>query len=344
MLKPSLKVAALEGRKAFQKALVKWFLKHGKDYPWRRTQAPFEILISEVMLQQTQIATVLGRGFFSRFLEAFPDVESLAAADDERLLKAWEGLGYYRRVRMLRETARSVLANHDGVFPTEVDALMTLPGVGRYTAGALRAFAFNLPAVLVDGNVARVLSRLMDFSDPVDDRAGQKRIWQWADDLADSHQPRIYHAALMELGQTLCRPGVPECLSCPVATFCRTRSPENLPVKRQKVKITEIDEHALWLMDAQGRLLLHQETGCRREGLWKLPTRDPSEFSTLPLLKTQRYAITRYRVTLHVHDGEALKKRFSLMEGECWKDGESLLNLAMPSPFRRVIEQLLQER
>lgn len=344
MLKPSLKVTALEGRKAFQKALVKWFLKSGKDYPWRRTQVPYEILISEVMLQQTQIATVLSRGFFSRFLDAFPDVGALAAADDEQLLKAWEGLGYYRRVRMLRETARVVIANHGGVFPTEVAALMTLPGVGRYTAGALRAFAFDLPAVLVDGNIARVLSRLMDFSDPVDDSAGQKQIWQWAGDLADSKQPRIYHAALMELGQTLCRPGVPDCLNCPVATFCRTRSPESLPVKRLKVKITEIDEHALWLMDSQGRLLLHQENGRRREGLWKLPTRDPSEFSTLPLLITQRYTITRYRVALHVHDGKSLKKRFSLMEGECWKNSESLLNLAMSSPFRRVIERLLGER
>ncbi|RPJ32619.1 MAG: A/G-specific adenine glycosylase, partial [Verrucomicrobiaceae bacterium] len=121
------------------------------------------------MLQQTQIATVLGKGYYTRFLAAFPDVETLAAADDAALLKAWEGLGYYRRARMLRETARAVIAEHGGRFPHELDALLKLPGIGRYTAGALRAFAFGLPAVLVDGNVSRVLSRLMDFSAAVDE-------------------------------------------------------------------------------------------------------------------------------------------------------------------------------
>lgn len=180
MLKPGMKSEALGGREAFREALALWFARTGKDYPWRRTTEPYAILISEVMLQQTQIATVLGKGFYTRFLETFPDVQSLAEADDERLLKAWEGLGYYRRVRMLRETARAVIGRHEGKFPTDTLVLMELPGVGRYTAGALRAFAFNLPAALVDGNVSRVLSRVMDFSDPVDGASGQKQIWEWA--------------------------------------------------------------------------------------------------------------------------------------------------------------------
>ena len=131
------------------------------------------------------------------------DIESLAAAEDARLLKAWEGLGYYRRVRMLRETARAVIAEHGGAFPTDLAALMKLPGVGRYTAGALRAFAYDLPAAVVDGNVARVLSRVMDFSAPVDDTAGQKQMWEWAEALADPQRSRIYNSALMELGLIL---------------------------------------------------------------------------------------------------------------------------------------------
>lgn len=341
MLKPKLKCDAMKGRVAFREALAVWFSKQGKDYPWRRTREPYAILISEVMLQQTQIATVLGRGFYTRFLATFPDVESLAAANDDRLLKAWEGLGYYRRVRMLRETARAVIAEHGGVFPKELEALMKLPGVGRYTAGALRAFAFDLPSAVVDGNVARVLSRVMDFSGPVDDTAGQKRIWEWAETLADPERPRIYNSALMELGQKVCRPGVPDCLSCPVAEFCKTRTPEDLPLKKQKTVITAVDEHALWLRDKQGRLLLHREGGKRREGLWKLPTREAVEISMLPVLDEHRYTITRYRVTLRVHDGAG--RDFNEGKDEIWQDAEEVLALAMPSPFRRAIERLLRD-
>ncbi len=333
----------MKGRVAFREALAVWFLENGRDYPWRRTREPYAILISEVMLQQTQIATVLGRGFYTRFLETFPDVESLAAAEDERLLKAWEGLGYYRRVRMLRETARAVIAQHGGAFPMDLAALMKLPGVGRYTAGALRAFAHDLPAAVVDGNVARVLSRVMDFSSPVDDTAGQKQMWEWAEALADPDRPRIYNSALMELGQKICRPGVPDCLACPVVGFCKTREPESLPVKRQKTAITAVDEHALWLRDKNGRLLLHREGGKRREGLWKLPTREAVALSLLPVLDEHRYTITRYRVTLRVHDGSALGKNFRPAADEVWQEPADVLALAMPSPFRRVIERLLAE-
>ena len=341
MLKPKTKRSAIQGRAAFREALTGWFSRNGKDYPWRRTREPYAILISEVMLQQTQIATVLGRGFYVRFLETFPDVESLAAADDGRLLKAWEGLGYYRRVRMLRETARAVIAGHGGGFPIETEALMLLPGVGRYTAGALRAFAFDLPSAVVDGNVARVLARVMDFSDPVDDTAGLKQLWAWAEILADPERSRIYNSALMELGQTVCRPGVPDCLSCPVAEFCKTRHPETLPLKRQKTTITAVDEHALWVRDSGGRLLLHREAAKRREGLWKLPTREPAEISGLPVLTEHRYTITRYRVTLRVHDGAA--RNFQPAADESWLDAGQIHALAMPSPFRRVIERLLEE-
>lgn len=343
MLKPICKSDAIKGPVAFRAALAEWFSENGKDYPWRRTREPYSILISEVMLQQTQIATVLGRGFYTRFLETFPDVHALAVAEDERLLKAWEGLGYYRRVRMLRETARSVIAGHGGVFPTSIESLMTLPGVGRYTAGALRAFAFDLPSAVVDGNVARVLSRVMDYSGPVDDTAGVKQMWEWAEKLADPKLPRIYNSALMELGQKICRPGVPDCLSCPVADFCKTREPEALPVKRQKTVITEVDEHALWLRDRKGRLLMHREAAKRREGLWKLPTREAEEISTLPILTEHRYAITRYKVTLKVYDGKGRLAGFQPGPDEAWVSAEEVLALAMPSPFRKVIERLSGE-
>ncbi|MFT3991115.1 MAG: A/G-specific adenine glycosylase [Luteolibacter sp.] len=343
MLKPRCQINALRAKDAFHGALVDWFSRNAKDYPWRRTTNPYEILVSEVMLQQTQIATVLGRGFYHRFLEVFPDVETLAEAGDEPLLKAWEGLGYYRRARMLRDTARAVISRHDGRFPTEPEVLQELPGIGRYTVGALRAFAFGLPAVLVDGNVARVLSRLFDEKNAVDDGPGLKRIWRLAEELADHARPRAYHAALMELGQTICRPGVPDCLSCPVSGFCETREPEKLPVKKPKTTITEVDEHAVWILDAQGRLLLHRESGKRRQGLWKLPTRSAEEIGELPVLAELRYTITRYRVTLKVHDGGDVPHSFSKQEDEWWISLDEVLGLAMPAPFRRVIVRLFEE-
>lgn len=338
-LKPGQRFEALREPQGFRDALVAWFARHGRDYPWRRTRDPYAILVSEVMLQQTQIATVLGRGFYQRFLDAFPDPASLAAAADEPLLKAWEGLGYYRRARMLRETARAVRATASGRFPEDTDALLGLPGIGRYTAGAMRAFAFGLPAVVVDGNVARVLARLMDFKAPVDDTAGTRQLWQWAGALADPERPREYHAALMELGQTLCRPGAPDCLACPVSGFCRTRVPETLPVKRAKQGITAIDEHAVWLRDPQGRLLMHRESAKRRQGLWKLPTRAAAELAGLPVLAEEVYTITRYRVTLRVHAVSGA----GAGEDESWHAPPEVLALAMPSPFRRVITRLLGE-
>ena len=343
MMKPRCKASVLEDPEGFRSALAGWFGTQGKDYPWRRTCDPYAILVSEVMLQQTQIATVLGKGYFTRFLAGFPDLGSLAAADDAALLKAWEGLGYYRRARMLRETARAVLANHGGVFPCDLEQLMRLPGIGRYTAGALRAFAFDAAAVLVDGNVARVLTRLLDFSDPVDDTAGIGRMWEWAGVLADAGQPRIYHAALMELGQVLCRPGVPDCVQCPVARFCRAGAPERLPVKRRKTPVTRVDEHALWLRDGEGRLLLHHESGPRRTGLWKLPTREAAEMAQLPVLAELCYSITRYRVRLRVHAGNAPGATGRPALGDAWCEPCEVRALAMAAPFRRAVERLLED-
>lgn len=342
-LKPKWSIDPLKRPEAFRCALVEWFRRQGRDYPWRRTRDPHAVLVSEVMLQQTQVATVLGKNYFTRFMDTFPDVPSLAAAGDEILLKAWEGLGYYRRARMLRDTARAVIDRHGGRFPEEVDALLDLPGIGRYTAGALRAFAFGKPAVLVDGNVARVLARVMDFREPVDGSAGNRRIWQWAEHLADDAHPRDYHSALMELGQTHCRNGVPDCLNCPVARFCRAREPERLPVKARKVAMTEIAEHALWIRDRKGRLLLHQESGGRRTGLWKLPLREFSALEGMPVIATHRYGITRYKVALSVHDGGVAAPGFRAAAGDAWIELESLAGMAMAAPFRKVVERLLEE-
>jgi len=295
--------------------------------------------VSEVMLQQTQIATVLGRGFYTRFLERFPDVASLAAADDDTLLKAWEGLGYYRRARMLRESARAVIARHGGEFPADPDALLALPGIGRYTAGALLSFAFERPAPLVDGNVARVLVRLFDRAAPIDAGPTLKWLWDVARQLLDPEHPRAYNSALMELGQTHCRPGVPDCLACPVARFCRTREPAALPLKAKRQTLEDIDEHAIHCLRG-GEILLARQGRGRREGMWRLPVRDPALLAGLPVLHRRKYGITRYRVTLHLHDCPPDHPAARPAGGEAWTALDQLAALVIPPADRAALDAL----
>ncbi len=340
VLKPLARRSPIEAPDEFRAALRAWFGSCGKDYPWRRTHDPYAVLVSEVMLQQTQIATVLGRGFYARFMDRFPDVATLATAEDEPLLKAWEGLGYYRRARMLRESARAVLSLHGGRFPRNLEALLALPGIGRYTAGALLSFAFDHPAPLVDGNVARVLSRLFDRADPVDSGPMQKWLWETAAGLLDHEHPRVFNSALMELGQTYCRPGVPDCLSCPASAFCRTREPAGLPVKSKRQRIEEIDEHVLLAAD-QERILLSRQGKGRREGMWRLPVREKALMDGLPLVHRRKYGITRYRVSLHVHDCAADHPVAAAGPGEEWIAISTLAEIVIPPADRAAIMAVL---
>lgn len=335
MLKPRCEMGAMEDPEGFRRALVAWFEKDGRDYPWRRTRDPYAVLVSEVMLQQTQIATVLGRGFYARFMERFPDVETLAAAGDDELLKAWEGLGYYRRARFLRDAARAVVDRHGGVFPEDFDAVLSLPGVGRYTAGAVVSFAFDRAAPIVDGNVARVLSRVMDFREAVDG-PGLKRIWEWAEALVDPEHPRSFNSGLMELGQTFCRTGVPDCLSCPVAKWCATREPETLPVKAKKVAMTEVEERVVFAMK-KGKVLLRKlADGGRRAGMWRLPEREDAE--AWPEVHRAKYGITRYKVTMTVHRAPAGMRAG---EGEKWQILDELDSLVMPPADRKALRKMI---
>ena len=337
--KPRFVESPLEAPEAFRNALGKWFSDEGKDFPWRRTSEPYAILVSEMMLQQTRIGAVLGKGYYTRFMAAFPDVASLAAADDTSLLKAWEGLGYYRRARMLRAAAASVLEIHGGTFPREERELLALPGIGPYTAAALLSFSFGKPSALVDGNVSRVLSRLMDDPSPIDSTAAIKRHRQWALSLCDPENPRIHNYAMMELGQTVCRPGVPRCEMCPVSRFCKAGEPEKLPLKKKAPAITEITEHAIWARDAEGRILLHCESGSRRNGLWKLPIRSADACYAHQRLFETTYPITRYKVHLIIHAAAAAQPE----DGDEWIAPERLPALPLAAPFRKALERLLPE-
>ena len=226
-------------------AMIAWFSRVGREYPWRATEDGYEILVSEIMLQQTQVATVIGRGYYHRWLEQFPDIHTLAKADEESVLRAWEGLGYYSRARNLQKAARLIVEEYGGVFPRSLSRIEALPGVGRYTAGAVASFAFNAPVAAVDANIARVLARLFDFHERVDTVPAQRKLLAWATRLVPKAGGRVWNSALMELGQHVCRPRSAACDQCPAAIWCQATEPLTLPVKKKSAAQTPIDEHVL---------------------------------------------------------------------------------------------------
>jgi A/G-specific adenine glycosylase len=323
---------------AFALALEQWFAQHRKDYPWRQTRDPYAILVAEVMLQQTQIATVLERGFYARWLARFPDFQTLALASEEDVLRTWEGLGYYRRARNLQKLAQVIVAEHAGQMPRDPFSILALPGIGPYTAGAVASFAFELAEPIVDGNVARVLMRVFDDATPIDGTEGTKRLWQRAKILVEAAtKPGDFNSALMELGQTLCRPSDADCNGCPVRSFCRATDPTSLPVKAKRAVITEVTERVYFLQTSEG-ILLEQETGNRRTGLWKLPAL--AEDKPLPaVLHKAIYGITRYKVTLWVH---AAPGRMVMTPAHRFIPAIEIASLPMPAPYRKALNAVLR--
>lgn len=320
----------------FSQALVDWFRAKGRDYPWRRTSDPWAILVSEVMLQQTTIPTVLAR--YETWMAQFPTPAHLAVVNEEEALRSWEGLGYYRRIRSLQAAALAICERHGGRFPeTEAD-IRALPGIGDYTAGAILSFAYNRPAPLVDTNVSRVFARVFNDNTPIDSPAGRKKHWQLAARLVHRTAPRAYNSALMELGQTVCTSGAPLCLLCPVRPWCRAENPAALPVKLPKKAVTSMEHWDIWLLAPQGLLMEKQEEGERHAGLYRLPQRPQETAAALPHLRDQKYSVTRYKVTRHLH---LAPSDTPPCPGECFIPLSSLPDTPMASPDRKLINAML---
>jgi len=280
------------------------------------------------MLQQTRVDTVLP--YFTAWMRAFPDVYALAAASEERVLSLWQGLGYYRRARNLHSAAKAVVDRYGGVFPSEISALCALPGIGEYTACAIRAFAFDLPAPVIDANIERVLARLTNFSESVNTSAGKAALKRFAAALQPQSGARLWNSALMELGALLCRSGTPDCLLCPVASFCAATNPESLPVKPPRARITSIAESRVIYLHG-GRIYLERSNGPRWKGLWILPaTRATKSEEPVAMLV---HGITRHRVTLSVF----VKKSRPPSEFRGFLR-EELASLPMPAPHRRALQ------
>ena len=320
----------------FAQALVDWFTTHGRDYPWRRTTDPWAILVSEIMLQQTTIPTVLGR--YEAWMAQFPTPAALAAVDEATALRSWEGLGYYRRVRALQAAAKAIVQEHGGTFPTDEAGIRALPGIGDYTVGAVLSFAYNRPAPLVDANVSRVFARVFNDATPIDSPAGRKRHWAWAAELVHPTEPRAYNSALMELGQTICTGGEPTCLLCPVRAFCKAEAPAALPVKLPKKETLTAEHHDLWVLTERGLLMEKQADGKRHEGMYRLPQRSKEQVAALPLLTTQKYTVTRYKVTRHLYRGPA---DTDPQGAEEFIPLNLLPSTPMASPDRKIIDKLI---
>ncbi len=254
-------------------ALVRWYESAKRDLPWREDRDPYRILVSEMMLVQTTVTAVIP--YYARFLERFPTVTALAEADETEVLKMWEGLGYYRRARQLHAAARAIAHEHGGVIPDDPDAIRALPGIGRYIAGAIRSFAFDQPAPILEANTQRVLARWLAWRDDLKSSRSQARLWEAAERLVPLEGPGTFNQAFMELGAFVCTPRAPMCLVCPVASDCRARVfglQDTVPATTPKQPPLAVGE-ACALVVREGKLLVVQRGPDRLwDGFWEFPT------------------------------------------------------------------------
>ncbi|HXJ12788.1 MAG TPA: A/G-specific adenine glycosylase [Candidatus Limnocylindrales bacterium] len=242
---------------SFRKNLLAWFTQFQRDLPWRRTRDPYRIWLSEIMLQQTRVAAAIP--YYERFLERFPDVETLARAPQEEVLRLWSGLGYYSRARNLQKAAQAILTKHNGIFPSEPAEALALPGIGAYTAAAILSIAYQKKLAVLDGNVARVVARLAATRGDLRANGTWQKLQLAADRLLDEKSPGDWNQAMMELGATLCTPRSPQCLLCPLTEFCEARKlglTDAIPEKRSKRSTVEITLASLVLLDGRGNTLL----------------------------------------------------------------------------------------
>jgi len=350
-------------------ALVDWYRRTARDLPWRRSRDPYRILISEIMLQQTRVETVEPR--FERFLERFPDLPALARADEQEVLAEWSGLGYYRRARFLHRLAQVVVAEHGGVLPVDVETLRSLPGIGDYTAAAVSSIAHDRPHLAIDGNIERVLCRLLAIADNPRRAATKRRLREAADDALRAHPAGTVNQALMDLGARVCIPRAPRCAECTVERWCAARAAgieTTIPPSR-RTTIEQVEEAAV-VVERDGVLLLFrgQRPGALTE-MWEFPTLDSrlrpdavAESADLPAqlreymaaraapvtalrpLGTVRHGITTRRITCRVFVGDAAAAAPNDAAGtgpeRGWFDRSEIEALPLAAATRKILTLL----
>lgn len=311
-------------KQLLRRRLLAWYAKHARDLPWRKSRDPYRVWVSEIMLQQTQVATV--RDYFLRFVAAFPNVHALAEADEQSVLRLWEGLGYYRRARQLHAAAQCVVTEHQGRFPQSVESLRALPGIGRYTAGAIASIAFDQRAPILEANTIRLLSRLIAYREDPLATAGQRVLWRVAEDILPRSNVAKFNQALMELGSLVCTPSEPKCSGCPLSSVCQAFAQgvvNEIPRAKAKKVYTELREAAV-VVRKQSQVLLRKCGADERwAGLWDFPrfaieaegplfamkeivskVRQQTGIlcSSPQLQRTLRHGVTRFRITLDCYE------------------------------------------
>jgi A/G-specific adenine glycosylase len=290
-------------------SLVAWFQESQRPLPWRASYDPYHVWVSEVMLQQTQVETALP--YYEHFIRELPSVEALAAADEERVLALWAGLGYYRRAKNLMAAAREVVTKHGGAVPSEYDALIELPGIGQYMAGAILSIAFNKPYPVVDGNVRRVLSRLYGWTEE-----NPRGLWDAAARLVRQAEPRLVNQSLMELGAKVCSFKSPRCLVCPIQTSCaafRTGMQDKIPPVKKRPATVHVHVFAV-IHKSRDRYLMKPA-----DGMWEFPM-----FAELPAGAFKKMGKCRHTITHHRLDVSVYEGGIDHAGGYDWKDINSV--------------------
>ncbi len=326
-------------------ALQNWFCAHKRPLPWREDPSPYRVWISEVMLQQTQVAVVIP--YFTRWMERFPTIQALAESDLETVLKTWEGLGYYSRARSLHMAAQQIVTNYCGELPEDTSRLSSLRGIGPYTCGAIQSFAFKKRAAAVDGNVMRVLARYFALEIDTTKTSDQKKIWDIAEQILPFETPWIHNEALIELGATLCMKR-PQCSSCPLKSSCQAykegRATE-LPYRGNKVNYERLFRFVTCVCANEMWLLKYVKDGVMKD-LWEFPWNEQAPLlfeDTLTALSSrqlreQEHSFTRFRVTLK--PTLLICNSTPLIPGYQWVTREKLLDLPFSSGHRRILADL----
>jgi A/G-specific adenine glycosylase len=347
--------------------LLDWYDQGGVDLPWRGSHHPYHIWLSEIMLQQTQVETV--KPYFARFIAAYPTVSDLAAAPLDAVLKLWEGLGYYSRARNLHRAAHIVADELGGQFPREVEALLRLPGVGRYTAGAIASIAFDQRAPVLDGNVIRVLSRLVDLDEDVTRPATQAKLWALAESYLPAVRPGDYNQALMDLGRLVCRPREPLCSTCPLQQDCRAfeqGTQRERPLKKKKAPTPHYDVAAGMIWNDAGQLLIAQRPlDGLLGGLWEFPGGKQEDGETLEaclqrelreelaievevgaLFCVVKHAFTHFKITLHAFTCRYVggEPQTLGVHNRAWAAPDELARYSFGKADRQVIDALNNRR
>ena len=322
--------------------LLAWYARARRDLPWRRSRDPYRVWVSEIMLQQTQVERV--KVFFTRFIAAFPNVRALAAADEHDVLRLWEGLGYYRRARQLHAAAKQIVTDQRGRFPETLEGLRGLPGIGRYTAGAILSIAFDERVPIVEANSRRVIARLFGHAGRLDGPGGDAPIWEIAERIVPEKSPGTFNQAVMDLGALVCTPDRPLCTTCPLARLCvahRTNRTATIPARAVRKKTTELREVAVVVRRGTRVLVERRGDGEWWAGLWDFPrAASPRSLAPFGPGKSRRlgrlaHTVTHHKISLEIVEITPARPPRAAAN-RAWVPVGKLATLAMSAPGRRI--------